>query len=107
MEFEPDFGALQPEVDRVIDNLLASYESPNPDLIGCDFCGIVAPSSEFAFGEDTPEFAEAVALKGYKMTNPIHVSAVQTRSAGLACKSCGNFSEFDMHPNTFPYPPEP
>ena len=76
------------------------------ELIGCDSCGAVAPSSAFAFGEFSPEFAIAVALRGYDMSREMDRGMVGSLSAGLACKQCGNFSEFDLNPNTFPYSAE-
>lgn len=74
--------------------------------IGCDDCGLIAPAEDFAFGENDPRFAQAVAIRGFDMLNPNDLSTIQTLSAGIACLSCGNFSSFDTHPNEFPYPPE-
>lgn len=75
--------------------------------IGCDKCGLIAPASEFAFGEDDPRFAKAVAIGGFDLNDLEDLGHVQTMSAGIACLSCGNFSSFDTHPNDSIWPPEP
>ena len=70
-----------------------------PELfVECDDgCGYVG--TDFITDYNSPEAREVLSKKGFDVSNPDHISHLQTMFSGYICPSCGKFDSVQVCPD--------
>jgi len=68
------------------------------DYVECDDgCGYIG--DDFITDYNSEEGRQALKKKGFDVSNPSHLSSIQTMFSGYICPSCGKFDSMQVLPD--------